>query len=443
MTQSDNSDLARQLGAHVDRAELSRMLLDLVEIPSPTGSEEQVARYVGERFAGLGMEVKYQEMEPGRPNVIATLRGTGGGPSLMFNGHMDTSTVASDPGLRLQPGLQSSGIIEDEWIHGPGASNMKAAFPAYYGAIKALQQSGIKLKGDLVVAGVVGEIEKAPIDQYQGPAYRGGGSGTRWLVMEGGTSDVAIIGEPTGLRVQPGNTGYLFVKISTYGVVQHTWSKELGIDAIAKMRKVIERLEAWEPEYQARHPHPLMKPRIGIGAIQGGMPYKPSLVPAPFCYLYMHVTMVPRQSIEGVKEEIRAILDDLAREDPEFKADVEVYLSRNGYELSLDHPLIKTVEQAHRAVFDAEPIYPEPYRYSVSADTSTYDEYGIPAMTYGPGGVNRQRQYSMYDPQLGEILSVTNMVECAKVYALAAADLCGRDREQWLAEVRPFNSYQA
>ncbi len=436
------ASFAEQLNSLVNREQLKRMMLEMVDIPSPTGKEGDFARYLGQRFAELGMEIKYQEMEAGRPNVIATLRGTGGGPSLMFNGHLDTTTVGNEPGLQIGQ-RNNSGILDDEWIYGNGCSNMKAAFPAYWGAIKALQDAGIKLKGDVVMTGVVGEIEKAPIDQYQGCEFRGGGSGTRWLVMEGVTSDVGIIGEPTGLRVQPGNTGYLFVKLSTFGVTQHTWSKENGIDAMKKMRTVIERLEAWEPIYEQRHPHPLMKPRVGISAIQGGFPYKPSLCPAPYCYLYIHVTMVPKTNIQSVKAEIQDILDDLARNDPEFKSDVEIYLARNGYEVSLQHPLVKAMEMAHTSVLQNQPVYPEPYRYSVSSDGSTLDEYGIPAITYGPGGINRQREYSMYDRNLGEILSVSNLVDCTKVYAAAALDLGSRDREQWLKDTREFQPFQA
>ncbi len=434
--------LENQLDSLIDRDELTQMLVELVDIPSPTGREEACALYLGRRFEELGMRVKYQEMEPGRPNVIATLPGSGGGPSLMFNGHLDTTHVEPYPGME-QGHASKAGILDGEWVYGSGSSNMKAAFPCYYGAIKALQKAGVPLRGDVLMTGVVGEIEKAPIDQYQGCEFRGGGSGTRWLVQHGVLSDLAIIGEPTGLRVQPGNTGYVFVKISTFGVMQHTWSKQNGIDAIAKMRKVIERLEEWEPIFERRHPHPLMKPRVAISAIQGGFPYKPSLCPSPFCYLYIHVTMVPNQNIESVKGEIQEILDDLAAKDREFKSDVEIYLARNGYEVALEHPLVKAMENAHRAVTGKENVWPEPYRYSVSSDGSTLDEYGIPAITYGPGGINRQGEYSMFDNKLGEISSISNMVACTKAYALAAADLCNRDRGQWLAQTGQYQRFQA
>jgi acetylornithine deacetylase/succinyl-diaminopimelate desuccinylase-like protein len=110
--------------------------------------------------------------------------------------------------------------------------------------------------------------------------------------------------------------------------------------------------------------------------------------------------------------------------------------------VALDHPLVKAMESAHRAVSGKENIWPEPYRYSVSSDGSTLDDYGVPAITYGPGGINRQREYSMFDSKHGEILSLTNLVDCTRAYALAAADLCNRDRTQWLKDTQRFQRFQ-
>jgi acetylornithine deacetylase len=438
---SDATAFGDRLDALVDRSHLTRMILDMIDIPTPTGSEEVFARHLGERFGELGMEITYQEVEPGRPNMIARLRGTGGGPSLMFNGHMDTTMVGDEPGLQIGQ-RNRPGIVDDEWVYGNGCSNMKGAFPAYYAAIKAIQGADVQLKGDIIVAGVVGEIEKAPIDQYQGCEFRGGGVGSRWLVMQGVTSDVAIIGEPTGMRLQPGNTGYLFAKLSTLGVTQHTWCKQNAVDALKKMRPLIDRLEEWEPTYQARHPHPFMMPRINIAAIQGGFPFKPSLS-APYCFLYVHVTMVPKTDINGVRQEMQQILDELAAEDPDFHGAIEIYLARNGYEIAMDHPLVGLVSNAHRAVLSDDPVFPEPNRYSVSSDGATLDEYGIASVTYGPGGINRQRQYQQYDKELGEILSVTNLVDTSKVYAQAAVELCSKSREEWVKETATFQPFRA
>jgi acetylornithine deacetylase/succinyl-diaminopimelate desuccinylase-like protein len=260
--------------------------------------------------------------------------------------------------------------------------------------------------------------------------------------MQGVTTDFAIIGEPTGMRLQPGNTGYLFVKLATYGVTQHTWCKQNAIDALKKMRPLIDRIEEWEPIYQQRHPHAFMMPRVNVAAIQGGFPFKPSLS-APYCFLYLHVTVIPGTNLNDVKQEIQDILDDMADKDPEFQGSVEVYLARNGYELSFEHPLVKAMGAAHQTILNSDPVFPEPFRYSVSSDGATLDEYGIPAITYGPGGINRERQYQQYDKELGEILSVTNLVNTTKVYAQAIAQICGLDREDWLTQAKPFQRFQA
>jgi acetylornithine deacetylase/succinyl-diaminopimelate desuccinylase-like protein len=422
-----------KLDSLIDRDELRDFLLGCVAIPSPTGRERPMAEYLAERFSELGMEVQLQDVEPDRPNVVARLQGTGGGPTLMFNGHMDTSVVGDEPGLQMG-NRNVSGVLDDEWVYGNGSSNMKAAFPAYYGAIKAIRDAGIQVKGDIVVCAVVGEIEQAPIDQWQGRDYRGGGIGTRWLLLQGVLADMAIIGEPNGLRVQPGNTGYVFVRIATYGIGSHTWSKENGVDAIAAMTRIQARLQAWEAEYQARHPHPRMAVRIGVSGILGGFPYKPSLTPAPYCFLYLHVTTLPGQDLLGVRDEIDALLDDIRRDEPRIQADVSLYLARPGYEIAHDHALVISARRAHEQVLGAPSAWPAPNRYSVSSDGSILAEYGIPAITYGPGGFNRGGAYNTFDAQLGEILSLSRLVECTKVYALAAADLCLRDRGSWLVD---------
>ena len=286
---SATSTFQSKLNGLVHPDVLRVMLLEMVDIASPTGKEDELARYVADRFARVGMEVKSQEVEPGRRNVIATFRGTGDGPTLTFIGHLDSAVVAHESGLPKRAGL-----FDGEWIHGSGASNMKGGFAAYFGAMKAIQQAGLQLRGDIVMTAVVG--------------------GTRSPVTQGLPCDLAIIAKPTGLRIQP------------------------------------------------------------------------------------------------------------------------------GHELSREHPLVKALESAHRAIFfGRDATHLEGYRDSRSNGGSTLDEFGIPMLAYGPGGIDRQGQYSMQDPELGELVSVLNLVMCAKVYALAAADICSRERSAWLAETQRFH----
>ncbi len=403
------------------KGEIVQMTVDLVNIQSPTGEEAEISDYVYKRFSGLGLETIRQEVEKNRNNVVAVMRGEGEGKNLCFNAHFDTSTTGKEE--NLPAGHKAKAQVINNWIYGLGVSNMKNAFSSYYGAIKMIRKAGIKLKGDVIMGGVVGEIEKAPVDQYQGELYRGGGLGSQHMMKHGVTADYCICGEPTGLRLQPGNTGYIFCKISTFGIAQHTWSKQNGTDAIEKMMKVIRALREWEVEFEKNHPHPFMKTRVGISAIQGGYPYKPSICPSPYCYLYIDIRTLPDQNIRAVKQELNGVLKKLAAADSEFKYRLDFYLVRNGYEIPFEHELVKLVSEKHQIVLGKDVTFPEPYRYAVSADTSIFFEYGIPGLTYGAGGITKDGRYSMYDEN-GECLGIDNLITATKVYALSILDIC-------------------
>ena len=426
-----DATLQRRVLDGIRADELVAMAVDLIDIPSPPGQEGPIGDYLARRLAELSLTVRLQEVEAGRNNVVGRLPGTGGGPTLMFSGHFDTSTTGHEQeawGARGGSfgGGQARAWVDGGWIHGLGASNMKGAFAAYWGALRGLQRAGVELAGDILVTGLVGETERAPVDQYQGISYRGGHVGARYLVSHGVTADYAIIGEPTGLRLQIGETGFCFARITVAGRSQHTWCKELGLDPIEKMMRIVGALKAWEPVFQQRHPHPTMETRIGIGAIQGGFPYKPSKCPAPFCNLYVDLRLLPGQSLIETRRELEGVLAELKRDDPELKTEVDLYLSGQGFELDRDEPLVQALARAHATVHDAPAPFAAPNRYAVSSDAGPMMEFGIRALTYGPGGVASSGQFAMYDAdrQLDEILGVDNLVAAAQVYALAALDLC-------------------
>lgn len=398
---------------------LVEMTCDLVEIPSETGSEGAIAHYVARRFDELGLGIEFHEVEPDRWNVLARWKGSRPGPRLMFLAHFDTSTSPSE---KLPPGFQAKATVEDGWIHGLGVSNMKSAFAAFYSAIQMLQSSGGLARGEIVMAGVVGEIERAPVDEWQGRRYRGGGVGARVMLNRGVTADMCINGEPTGLRLQTGNAGYIFARISVQGSSQHTFSKSLAIDPIEKAARIRQRLVEFEEAYIGRHPHPVMKPLINVGAIFGGEPFKPSLT-ARICNLYVHINTIPGQQVNEVRSEIEQFLDQQREEDSDLDVDLDFYLASNGHYLEPDHPLPQAVAGAHRSVFGEQVGRPNPERYSVSSDNSPLAEFGIPGVTYGAGGINLSGDYSMYEPGVGEVVGIDNLAAAARVYATATRRL--------------------
>ena len=297
-------DLQKRVLAEIREEELVTMAMDMVSIFSPPGAEAPAGDYLAGRLAELGMRVQLQEVEPGRNNVVGRLPGSKRSPTLLFSGHFDTSTTGREAeawGSEYTADIVGGGVARattaDGWIHGLGASNMKGAFAAYWGALRALRGPALKLAGDVLVTGVVGETEKAA-----GGPVPGGGVPRR-------QGRLALSGHPRrhrGLRHHRGAHRHapanrrdrlLLRQDNSLRQVPTHVVKEHGIDPIEKMMRVFAALQAWEPTYRERHPHPFMEARIGIGAIQGGHPYKPSKCPAPFCNLYVDVRVVPARAL--------------------------------------------------------------------------------------------------------------------------------------------------
>jgi acetylornithine deacetylase/succinyl-diaminopimelate desuccinylase-like protein len=369
--------------------------------------------------------VRRQEVEAGRNNVIGRWRGSGDGASLMFLAHMDVA-----PGV----GKAKSEIVDGRWISGLGASNMKVSFAAYWMATKMLLAAGLQPRGDLIIAGVIGEIERAPIGQYQGAAYRGAGFGASYMASHGVLPDLVINGEPTGLRVQIVNGGYHFIRVTTRGVTQHSAYRHAGVDAIAKMEKVIPRVRAWEETYRAKYPHHLMRPSINLGAIEGGYPPTPSLVPN-FCHLYVDIMLNPGVDVIAVYRDFEDLLRGLNREDPDLGLEWELYMTSKGYEIGADEYVVQAMKRAHRQVLGVEPVEPDAHRFGVSSDNHAFYEYGTRGVTYGVGGISRTKPgvYGAYDPDYGEVVGIDHLEAGTKVYALAALDLLSQERQAALA----------
>ncbi len=415
MTAASRDPSQEEVVAAIDEGELVSMVEDLINIPSLTGREAEVSDYLAGKFRGLGLEVTQQEVEPARNNVIGTWRGGVENESLLFLGHMDHA-----PGI----GVSEAKWVDDEWISGIGSSNMKSAFAAYYMATKMLMDSGFEPRGDIHLAGVVGEIEGAPIGSYQGANCRGGGYGARYLASHGYIPDFVINGEPTGTRVQIANGGYIFARLTTRGVTQHASYRQFGVDAIQKMESVLPRIRDWEAEYQAQFKHDLVVPRVNVGAIEGGVPNNPQLV-ANFCHAYMDVMLVPGTNVLEVKHAMQELVRRLNEADPELGLTMEIYMTSRGYEVPYDSRVATIAREKHRFVADRDPDEPEAERFGVSSDNWIFSEFGAEGITYGPAGRSRVHdgEYAAYDPEFGEVISVKDLIVCTKVYALTVLEL--------------------
>ncbi len=398
----------------LSRDRLIELAKGLAGIVSITGEEKPVAEYLGSEFERLGMEVKYQDVEEERPNVIATLKGSGGGPALMFCAHMDHFDTP-----------HPTEVVGDR-IYGRGLVNMKCAFPCYIVAVEMLKKAGAPLKGDIIISGVVGEIEKAPVSRFSGKQYRGAGVGARYMMDHGVTADMCIIGEPTGLQLQIGNCGLMWAQVTVEGRAENF---------VLQAGKVAQAIQDWEKEYQQKFKHPFMLPTVQIGAIEGGNPFKPGTQPAT--NLYVIVKTLPGTSTMTIRRELEAACAKVEEREKDIKTKVELYLSTDGYEISKEELVVKVMERAHQEVLGRPVDYPVPKRYGITSDGARIAAYGVPTITYGPGfGTHlvdpTEPRVKEWDNPSGirRGVGIQNMMNCTKVYALAALDVCTKTRQE-------------
>jgi acetylornithine deacetylase/succinyl-diaminopimelate desuccinylase-like protein len=423
-----DKEAAKQILSRIHRDELAQLGSDLTSIPSPTGQEKAIAEFILNWLDANGLKAVRQDVEVDRPNAVGILKGDGTGLSLGFNGHMDTSFTGTAEDLRMvakiEPESELKGSIKDGKIRGLGISNMKGGIAAFLMAGKALKNSGIKLKGDVVLAAVVGEISRTPIGPWQTKEYRGEGAGTRHLLTHGMHTDYAVVADGSDLNIVWTQTGVVQVKIQTFGKAEAAWGSKRSthpmekMNAIVKMTRIIGALETWAAEFEEKYiynsPTGPLYPKVNIGAIEGGVPYRPNYFPG-VCAIYVDVRMPPQLRPVTIKHEMERTLNRL-----DIEYEMELYKSLLGHEGKGVEPLVQSAEEVYQYLF-GEKIKPEaPDRASIWTDTNVYNELGIPAIKIGPRG-------RRIGPRNEEI-EIDVMVKAAQIYALMALDICGRER---------------
>ena len=393
----------------IDERRLVELALRLVSTPSFTGSEQPAAELMRDELADLGLRVQWQQVEDERANVLGTWEGAGGGPTLMLNGHLDTSYSGREPWLHGIPGFQPAGFERDGRIYGLGISNMKGALCCYVEAVRALQEAGVRLKGDLMIACVAGEIEKSQQGDAQGAEYRGYAAGSRYLVSHGGAADFCILGEPTENKLVLAHFGALWVRLSTTGPFIHTAFSEGRRDenSIIRMRDVLDRVLEWLPSWELEMSHDGVRGIANVGAIQGGFGWRASRTPHR-TDLFLDLRVPPRVPMAEARHKALAFARSL-------RVDAEVYVSAPGSEIEESSPVVAAVGEAHAEVFGLEPETDVVRWFS---DASVLSRYGIPTLNYGTSS-------GLPDAELGENLEIAGLVRTAEVYSRAAMRLCG------------------
>lgn len=397
------------------------LLQELVRTPSLTGAEEAAQSIVARFMREIGLDVDVWEPDPaelapyaehvgvfdtmaGRPNVVGKWTGSGGGKSLILNGHIDTV----EPGVRDQWDVDPfSGELRGGRVIGRGSLDMKAGVVANIIAAAALRTIGWEPRGDLIVESVISEED--------------GGAGALGTILRGYTADACIITEPTALDLVIAQGGSLVFRIHIAGKSAHGAARNEGESAFEHFLPIYEALVALEAERNRTLDHPLYaeienKIPINVGVIQSGA--WPSSVP-DWLIAEGRAGLVPGETLEGFKAEFVAAIMDAAERDPwlaEHPPRVEWFSGQFApAEIPGEHELVAEMVAAHRAVTGQVPAI---RGVTYGADMRHYVNIaGIPCLMYGADHVE-----GAHAPN--ESVAVADMLTCAKTIAIAALEWC-------------------
>lgn len=410
---------AEQIINEIKGFDIASIISDMVKIPSYSfmkDQEKEISLYIKNFFDEEGIPCSVIEIEEGRYNVTAVLRGSGKDEgkeqengktgndgsyrSLMLSGHTDTV-----PAYDMEDAF--SGCVADGKIFGRGACDMKGPLASMMVAMAAIKRSGIRLRGDLYFTGVADEEEQ--------------GKGTAYLIKHGPTADGVIVGEPTDLCISPGHKGLEWIEVCFHGKKVHGGRQKEGVNAVEMAARFINRIyESYVPILNSRQYPVLGPPTINVGTIKGGD--QPSTVPDR-CVITLDRRMVPSETIRQVYDELRRIGDELQREDPRFQCEIKDMFEENKtlphipFVTEENDPLMRAISLACLTVGVEKVIEPFPAWTDAGFISSSTN---AKCVIFGPGKLAKA-----HSPN--EHIEAAQAVKAAEVYALCALKYCSSD----------------
>jgi acetylornithine deacetylase len=355
--------------------------------------EIEVSKYIAGFLEKLGLEVRTQEVVDGRFNLIGTLRGSGKGKNLMFNGHTDTVGIRN---MSIEP-LKPS--VENGRLHGRGSCDMKGPIAAMISALKTLSESKVELKGNVSLSTVVGE----EFDNV----------GANKLVTEkqfGKLTQALIVGEPTSLQLAIKHKGFANIEVEVEGKAAHGSVPEKGVDAIEKAAKIIVEMEKLKKTFGSKKDPLLGEPKMHTSTIEGGREW--SVVPDR-CVVRFELRTIPEYATSQALKDVENIIRELGSKDPDLKAKVGLFLSGEPLNTSHEEPMIKGLQKAIKAVKGIQPqIIGLPFYTEAAIFAKALN---VPACIIGPGDIAQAHSAD-------EFVRVSEVFEAARIYALTAID---------------------
>lgn len=351
-------------------------------VPSAAG-ESAIASFCAAWLAARGFEVTTLERTPGRPSVVGLFAGSGGGRSLMLNGHLDTVGV-SHP-AQLEP------VERDGRLYGRGAFDTKGGIAAMLVAAAAAAGT---LRGDLIVTLVADE-------EF--------GSAGSEEVLERYTADAVIVTEPSGLEITTAHRGFAWFEVRITGLASHGSMPELGIDAIAQAGRVLAALDGLRDELEAVPRHPTLgHGTVRVATINGGVD---AATVAPSCILTVERRFLPGESPDHVEGQLRRTI---AAVDGPAITTLTRLVARAAFEAPLDSPIVDVLRGEVGAVLGRPAVTRgEPFW----TDAALIMEAGIPCVVIGVdgGGAHADEEWASTESigQLAEILRRSISAFCA------------------------------
>jgi len=371
---------------------------ELVAIPTPNppGQEKACATFVRDTFQGWGIEAEFvHDPEPERPQVVAWLRGTGEGPTLILNAHLDTVGEGNREAWKFPPFEVTR---QGNRLYGRGTCDMKGSLAVGMVILKTLHDAGIQLPGTLMLQAPIGEEMDEP--------------GTRTLLQKGYTGDYAIVLEPTDLRIGPASRGVSWFEITLEGPSLHCGLATVDTpDVMACFAQAAAALIKYHHQVAAKE-HPLSpSPSCRVTQVTAGEAHN-SLVGR--CKFTVDRRMIPGETVDQVTAELQEILETVLANKPEIDYQLRFLEWNEPVQAPLDSPLILALKHNIEEVDGREPeIWPVPYGCDVR--NFIYDA-GIPAVNFGAGDYRVCHQPN-------EFVTIDGLLACAKVVLGTAVDL--------------------
>lgn len=401
-----------------------KLLQQFVQAKSTQGNEKGVQQLVREELQRMGLEVDVWEPDgrrlaehpffasprrefSGSPNVVGVLKGTGGGRSIILNGHVD---VVPEGDLQKWEDDPYSGKIVDGKIYGRGTTDMKGGNVSLLLALQAIQALGIRLKGDILFESVIEE--------------ESGGAGTLAAILRGYRADAALIPEPTNLKIFPKQQGSMWFRINVKGQSAHGGTRYEGVSAIEKSMSVMNHILQLEKIRNERVQDPLYNQipipfPINIGKISGGD--WPSSV-ADFVQIEGRIGVSPDETMDEAKEEMEKWIERLKEIDPWFEQSppqLEWFGARwLPGAIEQEHKLMKILVEKFQEALDEEPVIEaSPWGTDGGLLTAIGD---TPTIVFGPG-VTELAHHS------DEYIEIEKIFIAAEIIALTLLEWCEID----------------